>query len=332
MRGRTLLAAFAVVTAATLVGVPIGSVAADHGTTANFTVFPESDADRKPGVDDASYMTFSTGGDPDERKGFKYLEYSVLEWNAGTLGRCGPGDSKVAGIDRDNDDPGTQVDDSVKDNIEGRPVANEDRIVIDFDDPGTIGQQPVHLNVTDQFVSHMSNCRGNPDQPGWYQLTGTINGTTWNGGHAEYTTTSHYFYICDCGSYDEAERKLGPPPSKRGQSASSPTASATRTATPQPTPTRTPPADGTPFPSPTPTSATGTAAGNDGPTPTGGTTSTGSEGATATATAGSGAATSEATATAAAWAANTPASGPGFGVGAALAALLGALLVLRWRA
>lgn len=326
MQGRALAAALGLVLSATLVGVPIGSVAADHGTTANFTVIPAADYDHRPGIDDASYLSFTVGDPSGGREGFEYLAYSVLEWDAGTLGQCGPSNIQKAGIDRDDDAPGTQTDESVIDNIEGQPVSNQDRVVVDFDDPGgNFGEEPVHLNVTDQFITHMSDCRGNPDQPGWYQITGTVNGTAWSGGHAEYTTTSHYFYICNCKSYDEAEQKLGPPPSRQGEATT--TASETPTETTSTTPTRTPPDQGTPFPSTTSTAAVSRTATSRsaGPTATRNGQTTDQSGSTA---GGSAQPTQAVTPTPAAWAANTPASGPGFGAGAALVASLGALLVL----
>lgn len=329
MQRRTLAAAFGLVLSATLIGVPVGSVAANHEVTANFTVVPIADYDHKPGIDDASYLSFTVGDPTGGREGFEYLAYSVLEWDAGTLGHCGPSNIQKAGIDRGDDAPGTQTDESVIDNIEGQPVSNQDRMVVDFDDPGgSFGEEPVHLNVTDQFITHMSDCRGNPDQPGWYQITGTVNGTTWSGRSAEYTTTSHYFYICNCKSYDEAEKKLGLPPSRQGESTR--TGSPTPTATASMTQTRAPPDHGTPFPSPTPTATvSGNAtSGSTGLTATNSRSATDQSGSTA---AISGQSTQPATPTPAAWAANTPASGPGFGVGAALVASLGALLVLRRR-
>lgn len=312
LRGLGLL----VVVVVSLAAIPSLVVHAAHGEPANFTVEPATQADRQPGIDDASYKSW-TASKPDAngRKSFKYLEYSVLEWDEGRLGNCGPADSKVAGIDRGNDDPGTHVDDDIRDNIEGQPVSNEDKVVIDFIDPEDPVGEPVHLNVSDEFVSHLTDCRGNPSDPGWYQLRGTINGTTYDGEHAEYSTTSHYFYICDCASYDEATDQLGPPPSKQDQGTPTATPTATATVTPERTATRTPPATGTPFPSPTAT-ATGT------PSPSRTATRT------QTATPQPGDPTATPTPTAAAWAANTPAQ-PGFGPVVALAAVLIAILVHR---
>lgn len=294
---------------------PVGTAAAPHGAAANFTALPATLDDREPGISDASYKTWTKPPQDAEFRGFKYLSYSVLRWEAGTLGNCGPTDNEVFGIDRGDDDPGTEVDDSAQDNIEGFH-STEDKVVADFIDPEDPVGETIHLNVTDEFISSVTDCRGNPEQAGWYQYTGTINGTNWDGEHVERTTTSHYFWICECTSEAEARERLGPPPSEGGETA---TATPTDTPTPGPettrsggqTATETSSTDGTPTTSPT-TTPTGT------PTPT-----------TATPTDRPGAETPTPTATAAAWAANTPSQGPGFGVLAALAAVVGLALLRR---
>lgn len=294
-----------------------GLVDAGHGSQANYTVQPATAADRHPGIEDASYKSWTAAKPSTEsRESFEYLDYSVLEWEAGTLGNCGPADTEVAGIDRGNDDPGTEIDDDIRDNIEGQPVSNEDRIVVDFIDPEDPVGEPVNLNVTDEFVSHVRDCRGNPDEAGWYQLSGTINGSTYDGGYEEYNTTSHYFYVCTCASYDEATERLGPPPSQAGEDT--------------PTATATPTADPTPTPAPEETSATPeteTSTGSSTPTATDGGTATATTTDTATPTPADEPQTPTPTATPAAWAANTP-SQPGFGP---LVAVVSVLLVVPLR-
>lgn len=300
-----------VTVAVALLAGPVGPALAAHGDPANFTVMPAGDYDRQPGIEDASYKTFSKPPKEAEFDGFRYLGYSVLEWNAGTLGNCGITDNEVAGIDRYNDDPGTEIDEDVRDNIEGQPVSNEDRIVIDFDDPGKIGHQPVYMNTTDEFVSHVTNCRGNPDQPGWYQLTGTINGTTWSDEHVERTTNSHYFYICDCTSYDEAVASIGPPPSRE-----------TATPTPSPSSGQTTPTDTTTETAPSQTSDTPTIGPGDSPTTIPSGTDT-TQPLTPT--------SDDSTPTPARWARRTVQQGPGFGIGVGMVALLAVVAVARLR-
>jgi len=281
----------------------------------NLTVVPATAQDHYPGNEEASYKRFAAPNEDSEFESLKYIEYAVTASEALTLGQCDLADAEVAGIDRGNDDPGTEIDDEFgPDNIKGQPVKNEDRVVIEFITPDDPVGEPVNFEAVDQFVGHQTDCYGNPDEPGWYQLYSKINGTTYDGDHREFPGRSHYFYICECDSYDEAVETLGPPPSREGEV----TLTATATATAEPTPTRTPPSEGTPFPSPTP-SPTSTATVE--PTPT----------RTQTDTATAGPSTPTATDTPAAWAANTPASGPGFGIVVALATLLAAALLARRR-
>lgn len=318
MRSKALLAtalALALAAAGLTLG-PVGPAAGAHDARANFTVSPVEDYDHRPGIDDASYMTFSVPPEDAEFDGFRYMGYSVLVWEEGTLGNCGITDNEVAGIDRGNDDPGTEIDHDITENIEN-VYQSEDKLAIDFWDPEDEPYgKTVHFNVTDEFVSHVTDCRGNPDEPGWYQLTGTINGTTWSGEYVERTTTSHYFYICECSSYDDAVDTIGPPPSR-------------------PTPTETTD-HGTTTPSSGQSTPNGTATDGGGPTASETTTRSGdsTDASTSAPTAtdwASGTGTSDDRATPARWARRTVENGPGFGSVTALLALVAVLAALAAR-
>jgi hypothetical protein len=326
----------------TLVGPALdgggGVVAADHGTEekGNFTVVPS----RQPGLDDGELKSFGV-----PNRGFEKIDFIRATWKEGGFAGCGASNTEAFGIDRGNDDPGTEIDESLASKVKSTTV-NEDVFKANFYDEGDFGGSPPTLNEGDQFVNHVTGCIDTPDEPGWYQFQST----TATKSEAA-TITSHYFYVCDCADEQEARQQLGPPPS---ESTPTPTATltptptatptATPTPTPEPTPTRTPPDDGTPFPSPTPT-ATPTPTPEPTPTPT----ATASATATAAADDDGAAADSGASeaddvetesptpTTAGNWSdivqqSPTAAEGPGFsGATTVLALLAGALLIGRRR-
>jgi len=296
-----------------------GASTLPHGETSNYTVLP---MDRTPGADDVSYKSWIVGDPDSDQKSLKHMSYSVLEWEAGELGGCGPGDNEAAGIDRDNDDPGTEIDEEIVPHIEN-VYESEDRLVIDFHDPDDFGENPIHLNQSDEFVSYVKDCRGNPDEQGWYRLAGTINGTGYDGEHVEHSTTSHWFWICDCEDEEEAREKLGPPPSESETGSSD--GNGTPPATPTPTATATP-GDGAQTSTPTATPG----GEEDERTPTA--TPDGEATPTATATPTPAAtAESEETDTPEADSDASGGDSPGFGPVAALVALLSTALVAARR-
>ena len=310
-----------------------GVVAADHGVEekGNFTVVPS----RQPGLDDGEMKSFGV-----PNRGFERMDYVKATWEEGGFAGCGASNGEAFGVDRGNDDPGTETDESLAPKVKSSTVT-EDVFKADFYDEGDFGGSPPTLNEGDQFVNYVVDCIDTPDEPGWYRIRSTIASADGN-----FEARSHYFYICDCANEREARQQLGPPPSESTPTptpTASPTPTATPTATPEPTPTRTPPAEGTPFPTPTPTAT---------PTATPEPTATPSATATATAAAGSGDSESEAEAGSTGSAATesptptqpgnwsavveqspTAAEGPGFGVaGAVVALLVGTMLVARRRA
>jgi PGF-CTERM protein len=300
----------------------------------------------QPGLEDGDMENY--GVPP---RGFEKVDFVRVTWVDGGFAGCGASNAEVFGIDRGNDDPGTETDESLFASIKSTKV-NEDVFEADFYDEGDFGGNPPTFYEGDELVGKTTGCIDTPDEPGWYQVSSTIASKDGN-----FEARSHYFYICDCSNEQEAREQLGPPPSEdtptpTATAESTPTATETAesTPTPEPTPTRTPPEDGTPFPSPTPTA-----------TPT----------ATAESTASSGSATAAETATSvgadedrsggpdgasdggdaggSAAAAGTPsptppedwaavvqqsptaAEGPGFGAIAGLAGVLASALLLRRR-
>lgn len=260
-----------------------GLVVAQHGSTVNATAIWNPTT---PGADNSTVTAFASAADhANVSGGFEIWKNftTVIPADIGTE-TCGPHNVRSAGIDRDDDNPGTQTDDSMVgrfkfftryDNAEGQTI-----LTIVFFDEDDFGGQEIHLNHTDQIVAKIADCFGNPDEPGWYRNYGHTNGTNWNGSYEETDAYSHWYYFCRCDSYDDAVQTIGPPPETElahsdqevGRmegpyylSASRVNETASNASTP--TPTRTPTPTPTPTPSPTAT-AVQTTAGRTTATPT----------------------------------------------------------------
>lgn len=350
----------------------VGTAAAAHGSPGNYTVRPYDDAeasfasgqqrhdtcrpnDETPSDDDgnegaeqdcdpynghmpgdtgASYLQFAYGGEAAEGT-LDPFKFVVHEDTSGKfdMSQCEPANAAVAGIDRDNDNPGREYDTDLTEYFEDT-YEKPHRITVDLAD-GTV-RPTTHLNADDQIVAAVEDCYTNPSEPGWYQWHGWSNGTTEDGSTGRVELFTHYFPICECTDRQAAIEQLGPPPSKEGSGDGGGGA----------TPTPTESGDGA-TPTPTETSArtpTPTRSGADGGTPTSAGNQAEGREATATPTSGGGGANATATATAGggggatatatggdAGATPTVGSGPGFGVAVALVALLGAALLTRRR-
>lgn len=240
---------------------------------------------------------------------------------------CTDGDIRTFGIDRGSNNSGNQVDeplvDNYKDDYEGeaRPENPPDdkpfEIWADFWDKEDF-QDGTHIRTEDTIVLYREECYVAPDEPGWYQAIGMMNGTGYEGDRVEGWTRSDYFWIGDFENEEEAREELGPPPSERDEGEEStpqPTATdadATDESTPEPTAT-----DATDGSTPEPTATSAESGEGEASTPEPTTTSAESGG--------------DAGEAAAAEVEETPSSddGPGFGPVAALLGVLGAVLVLR---
>lgn len=226
-------------------GFAVGAGAShDDPQGVNYTHIPYSssaggaDNSHRPGIDDASYMSLSVDTDNPPDTGFRRIDFVVVRSDDIDFSDCQPQDTEAFGIDRDNDDPGTTTDTSLLDNYES-VAFNEDSIVLDFYEEEDIAGDSEYINASDQLVSAQVGCYTNPDEPGWYRFRSAMNGTRWNGEHDALTPNSHYFYVCDCSSEQEARETLGPPPSEQvDESTATVTSTAARTATPDETATR----------------------------------------------------------------------------------------------
>jgi len=382
---------------------PTADSASPHGAeNGNYTVdFPFNTdhypRDENPGGEyNASVNQFAAGtqesyndqGAPD---GLEQMKYLKIENQDIDFSECSSSNTAAFGIDRDNDASGTEVDLDLLRYLE-QSKFNDHSIEVDFYEGDELGapnppdrggkeagredgDSNAELYPDDEIVSHQGYrsgggpCYGMPEEPGWYQIEGFTNGTSFSGSEARIETISHYFYICVCDSEEEAREQLGPPPSEDGSTDSSTeqTATATETATATPGDTgsteETATATGTATPTPTET-ATATPTETVTPTPTAepgdgggggddGGSSSGDSGDGGSSDSGDNASQGTATATAggsdggqanqqqnqqqvqqegAGPATPTVGAGPGFGAVAALAgALLTGLLALRRR-
>lgn len=274
--GTSLLVGLLVVAAALAgaVALDAGTARAVHDSPGNWTLVP---GDRQPGADGVSYKQFAVGqaawDQTHEGRGLEKVDYMVVTWAEGSFADCTLFNAEAFGFDRGNNDSGTTTDDFAGQYVEDFSFG-ENKMWMDFYEEGDPGPATA-FRRHDQFVAHQTDCYQNPDTRGWYRVFGWMNGTDFAGEHGRAELFSHYFYICDCASREEARATLGPPPS-----ASTPTPTATpagttapgtaaETPTVTPTPTATPagttyPDRDTPTSTPVDTTAPGPAA-----TPTG---------------------------------------------------------------
>lgn len=310
-----------------------GSHGAENG---NYTVDLPNEEDHYPadegGLASINHLAAATDeafvdvGAPNEIN----MHFITITNDAIDYTECSTEDTRAFAIDEGNNDSGTSTTPGEDtDLVRYRESAyfKSDRITVEFyteddaeNNPAAPSDAPPTVHPIDEIVAAQDSCYYMPEDPGWYQINGKLNGTNADGDFVRLTMPSHYFYICRCANEEEARDELGPPPSER---------EATPTPTPTPGPgTPTPTPTATPTPTPTPTATpTGTAT----PTPTAA--NTGGGGATTTPTPATGdGATATPTRERGDLVTPTVGSGPGFGPTAAVMALIvGALLALRRR-
>lgn len=228
-----------------------GGAFASHDPAANYTVAPHDQSDRQPGAENTSYTHYFEVAPPgDGNEGYNRTGYFTVAYDEGAFDQCSTADIQRFGVDRGNDDPRRQTDDRLFEHVESL-YFGERYIRFNFyegDELAAPEDAPLELDAGDQVVLTTVDCVRNPEDPGWYQTWGSINGTTDAGDHGASRLQSHYFYICDCEDEEAAREYLGPPPSEVGTPPAS-TPTATATVTPTATATVTP----TPEPTPTPT-------------------------------------------------------------------------------
>ncbi|WP_255196310.1 hypothetical protein [Halorarius litoreus] len=196
----------------------------------NYTYLPVT---REPGNTNGAYEVYASGLTENITGHWVVLESADFGFSS-----CTSGDASAFGIDRGNDDPGTQTDVSLITAYKSY-TSTEDGIYIEFYKESALAGEPIKAFVDDQIVAKQNNCMNNPSEPGWYRLSGHINGSTKHDTTTDYKiyAGTQYVYVCECSSREEAREKLGPPPNEQGGSqASTPeptaTAAATATATP----------------------------------------------------------------------------------------------------
>ncbi|WP_254820912.1 PGF-CTERM sorting domain-containing protein [Haloglomus halophilum] len=200
-----------------------------HGADANFTTRLDNNA---PGVTTANEY-YASG----LRKDMQAMHTIVLTSEAFQFDSCSSSQVRAFGIDRGNDDPGTQTDESLLSAYKSISFEKH-QITVKFYKEDQLAGGPVGVKSADQIVARGDNCIQNPSEPGWYQISGKINGSTNGDTTTDFSqdTTSHYIYVCDCESRQEAEEKLGPPPgSDGGESTATPTESGGGESTATPT-------------------------------------------------------------------------------------------------
>ena len=199
-----LAVSLSVVAGGLLAGTSV--VGAEHGEPdADFTVEPMDD--RSPGATDVKYGQVVVG---QAGVDLETLESMEAVYEEGSWEGCGPGDSDVFGVDRGNTHDGYEVDEELEDNTKSFS-AGEDVFRIEFYGEDDFGPS-THLDDGDAVVS-VAKCIDNPDEPGWYQISGSTTGVTEDGEQVTVSGSSHYFWICDCEDEAEAREALGPPPS-----------------------------------------------------------------------------------------------------------------------
>jgi len=201
---------------------------------------------RRPGATDRSYWTESISyGIPEDEK--LYLTRTVTYRPVPS--DCAAENTEEFGIDRDAtyegerriDETATESVKSFSQDTDARDRyeaelgeygdltttdwAYVERLQVDWYAPDDFGA-PLEIYRGDRFVSAQRDCIDNPDAAGWYRFAAVNEGEFENGTEVrqERPTFSHWFYVCDCASREEAVETLGPPPSEREASTPTPTA------------------------------------------------------------------------------------------------------------
>lgn len=134
-----------------------GTATVGHGLDGNLTwvmLTPE------PGLDDGDMENVGV-----PNRGFEKIDFVRVTWVDGGFTGCGAGNAEVFGIDRGNDDPGTETDESLFPRIESTSVT-ADAFRADFYDEGDFGGSPPTFREGDELVGKTTDCIDTPDQPG----------------------------------------------------------------------------------------------------------------------------------------------------------------------
>jgi hypothetical protein len=196
-------------------------------------------------------------------RGVEHLKYIRIGNPDVDFSQCSTSNTAAFGIDRDSDDPGTKVDVDLLRYLEKNSFNDHSIDIYLYEGDELASPSPsdkggaetgredgdgnAELYSDDQIVAHQGYqsgggpCYGMPTEPGWYQIQGYANGTSYSGNEVEVNLVSHYYYICECQSEEEAYNQLGAPPGQENpyESGGGDSSTATATATPEATATAT---------------------------------------------------------------------------------------------
>ena len=281
----TILATLVVLsTVAAVTFVGAGAIAlgaqeavADHDSPGNYTVELPDEDDHLPGDENpggASIQHFAAlDGVFESADGFAEADFLIVSSEEVDFSACDTDDTEAFGIDRGNNNEGTQTDDDlVQHRLDSEFTENE--LIVEFYDDEDIGGDPPEINAEDAIVAVQTSCYTMPEEEGWYQIDGFLNGTTHDGEFKEVELTSHYFPICDgCHDEETAEDRLGPSPAQEESGAGNdggaePTPTPTEEPENEPTPTEEPENEPTPTEEPASDDSASTDEPENEPTPT----------------------------------------------------------------
>ena len=227
----------------------------------NFTINLPERTDHYPGDQNeanASIEYFAAGEaaftEQDAEEGL-WLNIIIVEASWIDYSECTTsGNTETFGIDRGNNNSGTEDDESLLEHQSGSDLKEGGLTVYFFNWDAASGDPP-YLAPEDAVVasqgvgSNDGPCLTMTDEPGWYQIDAYTNGTIatecteegnsdcepddkqWRGVNLR----SNYVYICECDSEEEAREDLGaPPPERNGEQTPTPDNGDNATETPPP--------------------------------------------------------------------------------------------------
>lgn len=235
----------------------------DNTEGANHTVVLPDATDHYPGEQNprnASQQYWFAGEEGLEDRGADsgvWVDRVVLTAEWIDYSACERNNVETFGIDRGNNNSGTTVDEEYD---TAETTFRDGRVVVEFPDWEEFVGDPPYLAPEDAVVGAYgpsgtdAGCLNVTSEPGWYRVTGYLNGTVADEDctdaddpscepadkvSVDLETGSNFVYVCECDDESEARDELGPPPSE-------PTPTPTATATPTPTATEQTDDDGTP--------------------------------------------------------------------------------------
>lgn len=205
------------------VGAPAGGVATGTAQSnginhqINFTVASGGNPNHQPGASGVDRYLYQENLGVD----FEVLDFVTFVSPAAMANNCTTTDARAAGIDRNNDDPGTYTDETLigkySEQVNSTNSRGQTLTSFNFYEKGAFEGQHVALYKNDQGILALNGCFTNPDVPGWYRGYAYFNGTGTDGNRKQIAGFSEWTYVCDCESYDAAVSQLGEPPAEGPQ-------------------------------------------------------------------------------------------------------------------